>query len=188
MVVSCLRELFDSSTFILRKVILPLLKLNSQKQQTKFSSIVPQCTLGRLCYSYPCVIQPLVAVPIFFNRSLLYIQLSPKNSLEHPNYRPIPFYSNISEIASLIVCAPLRGSHNWTIYAHFYTFQHPPTNFWRYRRGHKFKHSILVNSLTSRKSAQSFFPGKNRIRKFREKNRIRKFREKIRISNFSFFS
>ena len=112
MVVSCLRELFDSSTFILRKVILPLLKLNSQKQQTKFSSIVPQCTLGRLCYSYPCVIQPLVAVPIFFDRSLLYIQLSPKNSLEHPNYRSIPFYSNISKIASLIVCAPLRGSHN----------------------------------------------------------------------------
>ena len=35
-----------------------------------------------------------------------------------------------------------------------------PSN-WQYRRGQKFKQSILVNSLTSRKSAHSFFPGKN---------------------------
>ena len=52
-------------------------------------------TLGRLCYTYPCVIQLDVLVLIFFNMSHLNIQFSPKNSSVPPYYRPIPFYSSI---------------------------------------------------------------------------------------------
>ena len=52
-------------------------------------------TLGRLCYTYPCVIHLDVLVLIFFNKSHLNIQFSPKNSSVPPYYRPIPFYSSI---------------------------------------------------------------------------------------------
>ena len=96
---------------------------------------------GRLCSTRPRINHPLVVFPIFFDRSLIYNVLSPKNSFGPPIYRPIQNIQ-IRDPNSMFVIrecyAPLRGQtigehaiifrwnfHFFACFMHWISFRNP---------------------------------------------------------------